>query len=299
MSNISLIIEEKAADIGNFLVGRLLPFVQKKNVGPFVFIDHMGPKNLSADENLDIAPHPHIGLSTLTFLFEGALMHRDSLGNQMEITPGAVNWMSAGKGVVHSERTPDRLRDKAKVLHGLQIWVALPLDKEQMSPTFQHVESTEIPLWHINSVRYRLIAGTLMDKISPVKAYSKFYFLEIFTPQDAFIDIGEELYGEVAMYILEGQVTLEGQLMGGKQLIIAKDAKLCSFEMQSGTTLYLFGGEPLQEQHYIDWNFVSADKARIAKAREDWYYQNHEVFPKVVGEGDEYVPLPARSLPLR
>src|SRR5690606_28117776 len=130
MSNIKLIIEERASNIGNFMVGRLLPFRQKRAVGPFVFIDHMGPVQLSPTENLDVPPHPHIGLSTLTYLFEGAIFHRDSIGSALEITPGAVNWMTAGKGVVHSERTPDRLRTQEKTLHGLQIWVALPKDKE-------------------------------------------------------------------------------------------------------------------------------------------------------------------------
>src|SRR5690554_3679248 len=141
MSNIDFIFEEKAADIGNFLVGRLLPFRQKRNIGPFVFIDHMGPKKLDAGENLDVAPHPHIGLSTLTFLFEGAIRHRDSLGSDVIIEPGAVNWMTAGKGVVHSERTPEYLRTTSKKLHGLQIWVALPKELEETEPIFTHIEA--------------------------------------------------------------------------------------------------------------------------------------------------------------
>ncbi|MES2133303.1 MAG: pirin family protein, partial [Bacteroidota bacterium] len=145
MSNVNLIIEERAASIGNFMVGRLLPFRQKRAVGPFVFIDHMGPAYLSEHENLDVPPHPHIGLSTLTFLFEGSIMHKDSLGTEMEIKPGAVNWMTAGKGIVHSERTPEYLRKTDKTLHGLQIWVALPKELEQMEPNFVHVEANDIP----------------------------------------------------------------------------------------------------------------------------------------------------------
>src|SRR5690606_13351632 len=146
-SDLQLIIEERAADIGNFLVGRLLPFREKRSVGPFVFIDHMGPAQLKNYQNLDVPPHPHIGLSTLTYLFEGAIFHRDSLGTEMEIQPGAVNWMTAGKGVVHSERTPEYLRTSEKSLHGLQIWVALPKHLEQTEPTFHHIEAKDIPQW--------------------------------------------------------------------------------------------------------------------------------------------------------
>ncbi|HLU87783.1 MAG TPA: pirin family protein, partial [Taishania sp.] len=156
MSNIQLIIEEKAANIGNFLVGRLLPFREKRAVGPFVFIDHMGPALLKDYENLDVPPHPHIGLSTLTYLFEGAIMHRDSLGTELEIKPGAVNWMTAGRGVVHSERTPEYLRSSEKSLHGLQIWVALPKELETCEPTFHHIEAEDIPSWENGGVRYKL-----------------------------------------------------------------------------------------------------------------------------------------------
>ena len=164
MSNIQLIIEERAADIGNFLVGRLLPFKEKRAVGPFVFIDHMGPAKLKDYQNLDVPPHPHIGLSTLTYLFEGAIMHRDSLGTELEIQPGAVNWMTAGKGVVHSERTPEYLRTTDKTLHGLQIWVALPKHLENCEPSFAHIEAEEIPHWKQDNVNFKLIAGEAFGK---------------------------------------------------------------------------------------------------------------------------------------
>src|SRR6186713_1070141 len=172
MSNIQLIIEERPADIGSFLVGRLLPFIKKRTVGPFIFIDHMGPAAMNDHENLDIPPHPHIGLSTLTYLFEGAIMHRDSLGTAIEIAPGQVNWMTAGKGIVHSERTPERLRTSDKMLHGLQIWIALPKALEDMEPTFFHAEESELPQWESNGVAYRLIAGEAFSKKSPVPVYS-------------------------------------------------------------------------------------------------------------------------------
>ena len=190
MSNIGLIIEEKAADIGNFLVGRLLPFREKRAVGPFVFIDHMGPAALKNYQNLEVAPHPHIGLSTLTYLLEGSIQHKDSLGNDIEIKPGAVNWMTAGKGVVHSERTPEYLRNTEKHLHGFQIWVGLPKDMEQKEATFHHTEADDIPVWHDGNLQYKLIAGELFGRKSPVPVHSKLFFLEIKSQDAKKINIG-------------------------------------------------------------------------------------------------------------
>ncbi len=178
MSNVQLIIEERAADIGNFMVGRLLPFREKRTVGPFAFIDHMGPAYLKDYQNLDVAPHPHIGLSTLTYLFEGSIMHKDSLGTEIEIQPGAVNWMTAGKGIVHSERTPQYLRTSDKMLHGLQIWVALPKELEEMEPSFTHVEKDDLPHWKQDGLSFKLIAGEAFGRKSPVPVYSPLYFLE-------------------------------------------------------------------------------------------------------------------------
>lgn len=288
MSNIGLIIEERAADIGNFMVGRLLPFKQKRNVGPFVFIDHMGPAKLKDYQNVDVPPHPHIGLSTLTFLFEGAMMHRDSTGVEIEIQPGAVNWMTAGKGVVHSERTPEYLRNTEKSLHGLQIWVALPKELEESEPTFHHIEASQIPSWEEGNFTMKLIAGEAFGRKSPVPVHSKLYFLEIKSKKAATVSIGEDLYGESALYILEGAITDSGNTYQPKQILIAKDTKLCQFEMQENTTVYIFGGEPFPEQRYIFWNFVSSRIDRIEQAKQDWIAQR---FPKVLGETD-FVPLP-------
>ncbi len=179
MSNIQLIIEERAAIIGNFMVGRLLPFRQKRMVGPFIFIDHIGPVSLSDQENFDVPPHPHIGLSTLTFLFDGTIVHRDTLNNVIEIKPGEVNWMTAGKGIVHSERTPDYLRHSGKKMHGLQIWVALPKELEQMEPEFFHIGKDQIPAWTEGDVNYKLVAGEAFGRKSPVPVYSKLFMLEV------------------------------------------------------------------------------------------------------------------------
>lgn len=288
MSNIALIIEERAANIGNFMVGRLLPFRQKRSVGPFVFIDHMGPADLKDYENLDVPPHPHIGLSTLTYLFEGAMMHRDSIGNEIEIKPGAVNWMTAGKGVVHSERTPEYLRQSSKRLHGLQIWVALPKHLEEMSPEFNHITADEIPQWEKDGIKFKLIAGEAFGKISPVPVHSPLYFIEIKSTKGAVLNLGNDLFGESALYILEGKIKNDDNIYGTKQILIAKDSKLCEFEIGSDTTIYIFGGEAFPEERFIHWNFVSSDKAKLEKAKTDWINQT---FPKVPGETD-FVPYP-------
>ena len=288
MSNISLIIEERAANIGNFMVGRLLPFREKRAVGPFVFIDHMGPAHLSDHENMDVPPHPHIGLSTLTFLFEGSIMHRDSLGTELEIKPGAVNWMTAGKGIVHSERTPEYLRHSDKMLHGLQIWVALPKKLEQMDPNFAHVEADDIPAWEEDGVSYKLIAGEAFGKKSPVPVYSPLYFIEIKSTEDRKINIGKDLFGESGLYILEGSIKSGEHVYDPKQILITTDSTLCEFEIAENSTVYIFGGQPFPEEHFIFWNFVSSDKDLIEKAKTDW---TNQTFPKVPGE-TEFVPLP-------
>ncbi len=289
MSNISLIIEERAASIGSFMVGRLLPFRQKRAVGPFVFIDHMGPVRMNERQNMDVLPHPHIGLSTLTYLFEGSIMHRDSVGSVMEIKPGAVNWMTAGKGVVHSERTPEYLRDSEKSLHGLQIWVALPRHLEETEPSFSHVPGEDLPSWEEGDLRIKLVAGEALGRKSPVPVHSSLYMLEIKSTVAQKVSLGEGLYGESGLYILEGGIREEDQVFGPKQILIANDTKLCEFEILENSTIYLFGGEPFPEERFIYWNFVSSDKQRIEQAKEDWKNQR---FPKIPGDDQEFVPLP-------
>ncbi|WP_316804562.1 pirin family protein [Pedobacter nototheniae] len=288
MSNIKLIIEERPANIGNFMVGRLLPFREKRMVGPFSFIDHMGPAALKDHQNLDVPPHPHIGLSTLTFLFEGEITHKDSLGTNVVIKPGQVNWMTSGSGIVHSERTPEYLRHTDKMLHGLQIWVALPKDLEQMEPAFFHADETDIPGWKQDGVDFKLIAGEAFGKKSPVPVYSPLYFLELKSSKKQTVNIGHDLFGESALYILEGAIESEGYVYEPKQILIAKDAKLCSFEMHENTTVYIFGGEPFPEERFIYWNFVASDKELIEKAKQKWLEQS---FKPVPGETD-FVPLP-------
>lgn len=288
MSNINLIIEERPYSIGSFLVGRLLPFHSKRMVGPFIFIDHMGPVVMENDQNIDVPPHPHIGLSTLTYLFEGNIMHRDSIGTEVEIKPGQVNWMTAGKGIVHSERAPAHFRNSGKTLHGLQIWVALPKALEQMEPSFFHASEGDLPSWSEGGIAYKLVAGEALGHKSPVPVYSRCFLIELKCQEATSVDIGSQLYGEAALYILEGGIESEGEVFEPKRILVAKESTLCTFTMKEGTTIYIFGGEPFEEERFIYWNFVATDKVLIEAAKEKWLGQT---FPHIKGE-TEFVPLP-------
>ncbi len=294
MSQVDLVIEERAADIGNFLVGRLLPFRQKRMIGPFIFVDHMGPVKLAGGENLDVGPHPHTGLSTLTFLFEGEIRHRDSLGTDIIIRPGAVNWMTAGHGVVHSERSPDAIRQQEKTVHGLQIWVALPAALEDVEPSFTHVPAAEVPFWKESAVDYKLIAGEWEGKKSPVPVHSRLFFVELRAHEEASLS-PEGLFGEAGLYILEGQVNVEGNSYDPGHLLVAKDSRLCAFSMKKGSIVYLFGGEPFPEQRFIYWNFVHSRKEKIDEAKERW---KKKEFPAIPGD-EGYIPLPEDPSRLR
>jgi redox-sensitive bicupin YhaK (pirin superfamily) len=288
MSNIQLIIEERAANIGNFMVGRLLPFRQKRMVGPFIFIDHMGPVRLNDHENFDVGPHPHIGLSTLTYLFEGSIIHRDSMGNTVEIKPGEVNWMTAGKGIAHSERTPEYLRHSEKNMHGLQIWVALPKHLEDMNPEFSHIGKEEIPEWTEKGVHYKLVAGEVFGRKSPVPVYSPLFMVEIKSTVRQTLEIGQYLFGEAGLYILEGSIESEGHVYAPKQILVAREGKLCVFVIEANSTIYIFGGEPFAEERFIDWNFVASSKEIIERAKQKW---REQLFDKIPGETG-FIPLP-------
>jgi redox-sensitive bicupin YhaK (pirin superfamily) len=291
MSQIDLIIQERARKIGHFWVGRLLPFSQKRMVGPFIYIDHMGPVLLAADEAFDVAPHPHIGLSTLTFLLEGEILHRDSLGTVQRISPGAVNWMTAGSGIVHSERSPADLRNKPQPIHGLQIWVALPEADEEVEPYFYHAESADLPAWQGQGANFRLIAGVHGQHKSPVPVHSPLFLLEITTAdQAAEIQLGQELFGEVGLYIINGSLEIENTRFGPRQLLVSQQPSLCRFEMAAHSRVYVFGGEPFENPRYIDWNFVSSRPNRIDQARSDWQAGR---FGQVSGEF-AVVPMPDR-----
>lgn len=289
MSNIQLIIEERASTIGNFLVGRLLPFRQKRMVGPFIFLDHMGPVALKDRDRLNVLPHPHIGLSTLTYLLEGVIRHQDSLQNDLVIEPGAVNLMTAGKGIVHSERTPLEMKNYSHVLHGLQIWIALPTELEDIEPSFQHTPKDEIPSKKIGDTLVRVIAGNVLGMKSPVKTYSPLFLIEMTSVSYSEINIGNDLFGEVAMYILKGKVEIDDIEFDANQILVAKNPKLCAFKMKENSHIYIFGGDPFLEERYINWNFVSSSKNKIDEAIELWKKQK---FPIIPNDAEEFVPYP-------
>ena len=289
MSNQKLIIAERSRDIGSFLVGRLLPFRKKRMVGPFIFIDHMGPSHISPGNYMDIGQHPHIGLSTLTYLFEGNVLHKDSIGSVQEITPGAVNWMTAGKGVVHTERTPNTLRDGGKhPVHGFQIWVALPKALEEMEPEFFHCGAHELPKWDSNGISFTLVAGEAYGKTSPVPVYSDLFMLELTCSQEAFFSAGNHLKGEIGICIVKGAIEACDERIEKGHMLVSKTDNQCDIHLTADTHLLIFGGMPFPEERHIFWNFVSTDKEKIERAKLRW--KNRD-FPMVPGESD-YIALP-------
>ncbi len=273
-------------DIGDFEVRRLLPATQQAAVGPFVFWDHFGPVTLPADRNMDVRPHPHIGLATLTWLFEGEIMHRDSLGNDQSIRPGAVNWMTAGRGIVHSERTPQALRDTPKPLHGLQIWLGLPDESEEVAPDFQHYPAEQIPRVQLGDVSLSLVAGRALGARSPVAVYSPLcYLTATLQPGQSFE--WTRLYPEEAVYVVAGSLGIDGATVETHSMALLPDKEHVRISSEQGATIALLGGEPLGKR-FLVWNFVSSSRERIAAAASLW---DEGGFDRVPGD-DEFIPLP-------
>ena len=288
MSNTDLIIEERSADIGDFLVGRLIPFRKKRMVGPFIFIDHMGPSQLGPDKYLDVDQHPHIGLSTLTFLLEGEIVHEDSMGTKQRITPGSVNWMVAGKGVTHTERTPQDMRTGIHTMHGYQIWVALPKELEDSAPEFHHIAARELPQWQDGSAEFKLVAGKGFGKESPVPVHSDLFMVEIKANDTYELKVDGEVSGELGICVVSGEIQACEHTIDGGDLLVSKTDNACTLTMKPNTHIFLFGGKPFPEERFISWNWVSSSKETLAKAKEDWQNKN---FPMVTGD-DTYIPVP-------
>jgi len=237
MSNIGLIIEERSRDIGDFLVGRLIPFRKKRMIGPFIFIDHMGPTKLGPEKYMDVDQHPHMGLSTLTFMLEGEINHEDSLGTHQRIKPGSVNWMTAGKGVTHTERTPQDLRNgNTFTAHGYQIWVALPKELEDMEPQFHHIDGEDIPKWTDGSTEFKLVAGEGYGKKSPVPVYSNLFMVEVMAKEAYSLNVNGNLKGEIGICIVEGGIEACGETVAVAQIL------WCSLGM----------GDPLPCRHPVN-----------------------------------------------
>ncbi|HWI85081.1 MAG TPA: pirin family protein [Sphingomonas sp.] len=292
---VDLVILPPSRDLGDgFTVRRALPQPQRRMVGPFIFFDQMGPVALRDGQGLDVRPHPHIGLATITYLIEGEIMHRDSLGSVQPIRPGEVNWMTAGSGIAHSERSPDSARHGNAGLFGLQLWVALPAAHEESAPSFAHHGSADIPSGEVDGVVVRQIVGAMDGLVSPVKTLSDMIYAEIvMTPGSRYRIPGEQI--ERAFYLVEGAVTVEGQPFGPSELVILKPHAEIILASETGARLFIVGGEPFPEQRFIYWNFVSSRPERIEQAKQDWRDQR---FAPVPAE-DEFIPLPDDPPPVR
>lgn len=277
-------------DIGNLFVKRGLPNELVKMVGPFIFFDEMGPGEFAPGQGINVRPHPHIGLSTLTYLFEGNILHRDSLGNRLEIEPGDVNWMTAGRGIVHSEREIFEVRASRHKLHGLQSWIALPKDMAEIEPSFVHVKKDKLPELIYEQVMIRLIVGEAYNLSSPIKTYSPMFYLDVVAGKGSNIERPNPSQ-EAALYVICGQVKLGDDTYDAGSIVIFNNE--LELRVESDARFILFGGEQWNEQPTLHWNFVSFDKDRIAKAREDW---EAGLFPSIPGDDKEFIPLPQKHL---
>ncbi len=290
MSVIERVIEPKPRDLGDgFSVRRALPTAARRAVGPFVFLDHMGPAHFPPGAGLDVRPHPHIGLATVTYLFEGEIMHRDSLGVVQPITPGEVNWMNAGRGIVHSERTAPERRDGASPIHGVQAWVALPIDKEEMAPSFYHHPAASLPVWETGGARVTLIAGAAYGRISPVEVFWPIFYADAVLPAGAELPLPDN-HEERAFYVVSGAVAVAGQPVLEQSLAVIAPGAQASILAVEDARVMLLGGAPLEAPRHMWWNFVSHSAERIEQAKADW---RAGAFPPVPGE-TEFIPLPDR-----
>jgi redox-sensitive bicupin YhaK (pirin superfamily) len=289
---VDIIIETRARDlVEGFKVRRVLPSARRRMVGPFIFLDQMGPEVLRAGKGLDVAPHPHIGLSTVTYLFKGELLHRDSLGVVQPIRPEEVNWMTAGRGIAHSERTPKEMRLTSSELFGIQSWVAFPTRNEETEPAFAHYGANELPVIEGEGNRVRLICGSLYGARSPVKTFSEMFYADVTIAERGRLHIPTE-YEERAAYVVEGSIGLipdDGIFDAGQLLIFKPGAEIILGAGASASArVMLLGGEPLDGKRHIWWNFVSSSRERIEQAKEDWKEGRFSPVP----EETEFIPLP-------
>lgn len=288
MNEIAVVIEARKKDIG-IEVGRILPAAQKRMVGPFIFLDHMGPSLMHPpSDHMDVRPHPHIGLATLTYLFEGQILHRDSLGSKQIIVPGEVNWMTAGSGIAHSEREPQEVRKGERTIHGLQFWVAMPADFEDGAPAFEHYAEGDIPSFETNSLELSLVAGEAFGKRSPLKAHSPMIFLVMRGKLAGEMSLEASAF-ERGLYVVKGSVKINDVNYHAGQLIVFDPGSAIHFTHSQDALLALIGGTPFPEKRFIWWNFVSSSEAKIERAKRAW---ENRTFPQVPDD-PEFIPLPA------
>lgn len=283
------LIEGRVHDLGDgFSVRRLLPVLQARHVGPFVFFDHIGPATFAPGRGMDVRPHPHIGLATVTWLFDGAIRHRDSLGSAEDIEPGEVNWMTSGRGIAHSERTPPRVRAEGHTLHGVQVWVALPEPDQEVAPEFHHHAADALPTIRLPGAELILIAGTGYGEASPVKVFAPMFFIE------ARLDAGATLawppeHMERGVQVIDGAVGWGELEVSRGQMAVQSGEQAPPLTATVASRVMLFGGAPLDGERHLWWNFVSTSRERIEQAKADWKGGR---FDRVPGDTDEFIPLP-------
>ena len=286
---IEMLIEARRRDLGGFEVGRVLPFAKRRTVGPFVFFDHMGPIDMPAGvpRSTDVRPHPHIGLSTVTYLFSGEMRHQDSVGSDQAIRPGEVNWMTAGSGISHSERFDGPLRDHGGLMHGIQAWVGLPNGQEEIDPAFAHHGPADLPTYEFEGMWARLIAGSEFGATASVKTHSPMFYVHWELQAGARAQL-PATYPERAAYVAKGSVEVDGHTYVAGQMLVFAPGQPALFTAIEPSTVMLLGGEPIGERH-IWWNFVSSSKDRIEQAKADWKAGRIPLPPK---DHDEFIPLP-------
>lgn len=284
---IELVIDARRKDLGGFEVGRILPFARRRMVGPFVFLDHMGPATLAPGGGLDVRPHPHIGLSTVTYLFEGEILHRDSLGYTQPIRPGEVNWMTAGRGIVHSERSDAAFRVHGGPMHGMQAWVALPERDEETDPAFHHQDAQQLPVFEGDGAWGRLIAGSAFGKTAPTRVFSPLFYVHWELTPGSSPPLPSD-HEERALYVVRGQLEVDGHLMAAGQMLVLGPGQPPRMIARTEATVMALGGAPLGHR-YIWWNLVSSRAERIEQAKADWAAGRMTLPP---GDDQEFIPLP-------
>ena len=285
---IEMVIEPRRRDVEGLPVRRILPVARKRAVGPFVFLDHMGPVEFAPGRGIDVRPHPHINLATVTYLFEGEIVHRDSVGSHQVIRPGEINWMNAGSGIAHSERSGPARRASGSRLHGIQIWVALPQEHEESAPGFAHYPRDVLPSVDHGDARIRVLAGNAFGLHSPVRTLSDLFYVDAEVEDGAVLEVPTDRE-ERAAYLLEGTVTNADQRFEGPIMLIFRNGAETRLRAVGNARLLLLGGTPLDGPRHTWWNFVSSSRERIEQAKRDW---KEGRFARVTGDGDEFVPLP-------
>lgn len=285
---IELLIVPRSVDLGEMTVRRALPSTARQMVGPFIFFDQMGPAEFLTDQGIDVRPHPHINLATVTYLFDGEILHRDSLGTELAIQPGAVNWMKAGRGIVHSERTSDARKRAGQRLFGIQTWMALPQAQEESEPAFVHHSADDLPVIEVDGVRARLIAGAAFGETSPLATPSPTLYADVALAAGRRLPI-DATYVERAIYTIDGAIEIAGDVFEPGQLLVFRPGDPITVSAGSNARFMLFGGEPMEGPRYLWWNFVSSRRERIELAKEEWAKGRFDTVP---GDESEFIPLP-------